>query len=93
MSGGKARKRSKGVGRITARLPPVRFDPPAAKPSAPPVGVAPEALVVDEAMPEGDERALFEEVDATDPDFGAQGPLDTNVMLAAFDDATEVQDG
>lgn len=45
-------------------------------------------------MPDDDEKGpLFEEIDATDPDFGSDGPLDTNVMLAAFDDATEVQDG
>lgn len=42
-------------------------------------------------LPEDGEGRLFEDLDATVPEFGAPDPLDTNVLLAAFDDATEVQ--
>ena len=38
-------------------------------------------------------EGLFEDLDATEADYGSPSPHDTNVMLAAFDDATEVQKG
>lgn len=77
-------KRSAAGERVTARLSLPRDAPPSPSPAR---HIAP--LVVDEAMDVSED--LYVELDPTVAELDSSGPLDTNILLAAFDDTTEIQ--